>query len=212
MAQDNLELGAARADLCRFLAACFYEPGKEFAEEKLFESMTAAAERVDPDFGACARRLGEAFAAEELQDLLVDYTRLFLGPVAPLAKPYGSVWLGGQQALMQDSTMSVQQLYVEGGFEIDEGFRELPDHIAAELEFLYLLIYRETEAERNDDFEAVAAMTALRRRFLVEHLAAWVGPFTAALKAGAETSFYHELAELTERFVAAEAGGQSAVP
>ena len=83
-------------------------------------------------------------------DLLVDYTRLFLGPVDTLAKPYGSVWLGGDAPLMQDSTMAVLQLYEEAGFEIDEDFRELPDHIAAELEFLYLLLFREAEARAQD--------------------------------------------------------------
>ena len=186
MEQDDLGRGIARADLCRFLAACYYQPGPEFAEEKMFDSMVAAAARVDPDFANRARGMGEAFAAENPEDLLVDYTRLFLGPVDTLAKPYGSVWLGGQQALMQDSTMAVQQLYEEGGFDIDDGFRELPDHIAAELEFLYLLIFRETEAQRNGDLEALTAMAGLRKRFLAEHLGTWVGPFTRPSKRRAD--------------------------
>lgn len=207
MTQDDLERGAARADLCRFLAACYYQPGPEFTEEKLFDSMFAAAACVDPDFAARARRLGEAFAAADPENLLVDYTRLFLGPVDTIAKPYGSVWLEGQQALMQDSTMAVQQLYDEGGFEIDDDFRELPDHVAAELEFLYLLIFRETEAAQKDDHERLAAVTALRARFLSDHLGAWVGPFTMAVATGAQTPFYRELAELTRRFVAAESAG-----
>jgi TorA maturation chaperone TorD len=206
MAQDELERGIARADLCRFLAACYYQPGPEFSEEKMFDSMAAAAARVHPDFAASARRLGEAFSAESPEDLLVDYTRVFLGPVEPLAQPYGSVWLGGQQALVQDSTMDVQELYEQGGFEIDEDFRELPDHIAAELEFLYLLIFRETEALGKGDLDGLAAMMSLRKRFLDLHLGAWVGPFTAAVGRGAGTAFYRELADLTERFVAAEAG------
>ena len=41
----------------------------------------------------------------------MDYTRLFLGPIAPLARPNGSFWLGGETKLMQDSTMAVQALY-----------------------------------------------------------------------------------------------------
>ena len=206
MTQDDLERGAARADLCRFLAACYYQPGPEFAEEKLFDSMFAAAARVGPDFAARARRLGEAFAAERPENLLVDYTRLFLGPVDTLARPYGSVWLEGQQALMQDSTMAVQQLYDEGGFEIDDDFRELPDHVAAELEFLYLLIFRETEAAQKDDRDTLATLSALRARFLSEHLGAWVGPFAMAVAKGAQTPFYRELAELTRRYVRVEAG------
>ena len=201
--------GAARAELLRFIAACYYQPCAEFAEEGLFDSMLDAATRIDPRLAAHARRLGEQFYAEGIENLLLDYTRLFLGPTHTIAKPYGSVWLTGEGGLMQDSTMAVLELYEEGGFEMDEEFRELPDHIAAELEFLYLLIYRENEAHRIGDLEAVRAIAGLRKRFLEEHLGRWVGPFTAAVTAGAQSIFYRQLAELTGRFVAMEA---SSVP
>jgi TorA maturation chaperone TorD len=205
MTQDDLERGMARADLCRFLAACYYQPGPEFAEEKLFDSMLAAASRAHPDLAISARRLGEAFAAEDPEALLVDYTRLFLGPVDTLAKPYGSIWLRRDNTLMEESTVAVHQLYAEGGFDIDEGFRELPDHVAAELEFLYLLLFRATEAQGKGDLDALAALTDLRQRFLAAHLGAWMGPFTAAMKAGAQSAFYRELADLSARVVRLEA-------
>ncbi len=105
---------------------------------------------------------------------------------------------------MDDSSMAVARLYEEGGFEIDENFRELPDHIAAELEFLYLLIFRENQARRSGEHEALASIARLRRRFLDEHLGRWVGPFTEAVRAGAQSDFYRELAELTRRFVRME--------
>jgi TorA maturation chaperone TorD len=203
MPHSDLEKGTARENLCRFLAACYYQPGPEFAEERVFDSMLDAATRIHPDLAAHARRLGEEFSAEEPENLLVDYTRLFLGPAQIVAKPYGSVWLDGEKTLMRDSTMAVQELYHEGGFEIDEEFRELPDHIAAELEFLYLLIYRENEGHRNGSAEALKVV-ALKKRFLDEHLGLWIGPFTAAVKAGARCSFYRELAGLTDRFVEQE--------
>ena len=205
MTQDELDRGIARADLCRFLAACYYQPGPEFAEEKLFTSMLAAATCVSPEFARGAQRLGGAFAEEDTETLLVDYTRLFMGPVAPLAKPYGSSWQDGPQTLMRESTMAVQELYAQGGFEIDENFHDLPDHVAVELEFLYLLLFRETQATANGNLDAMTAMSALRRQFLAEHVGAWIGPFTTAMHDGAETGFYRELAELTARFVAAEA-------
>ena len=136
--------------------------------------------------------------------MLVDYTRLFLGPVQALARPYGSVWLDADKGLMQDSTMAVLALYAEGGFEIADGFRELPDHIAAELEFLYVLLFKSAQARQSGDCESLAAMAGLRKRLLDQHLAVWVGPFAAAVKAGAQCGFYRDLAELTERFVGIE--------
>jgi putative dimethyl sulfoxide reductase chaperone len=200
---------AARADLCRLLAACYYEPAAEFGDEQVFAAMAEAGAALDPDFAQRAQRLGEAFAAVDLQELLVDYTRLFLGPVAAAARPYGSIWLGGADALMQDSTMAVLGLYAQGGFDLDEGFREVPDHVAAELEFLYLLLFREAEARLSADAEALARVTSLRRRFLDEHLGRWVNPFTAAVRNGAQTAFYRELAQLTDRFIASETAQRS---
>ena len=204
MPEPDNDRDAARADLCRLLAACYYEPGPEFAEEKVFDAMRDAATRVDPDLAAQARRVGDAFAAASLEELLVDYTRLFLGPVHALARPYGSVWLEADKGLMQGSTMAVLALYAEGGFEIADGFRELPDHVAAELEFLYVLLFKSAQARQSGDSESLAAMAGLRRRFLDQHLGVWVGPFAAAVKVGAQCAFYRELAGLTERFVGFE--------
>ncbi|MDP3865805.1 MAG: hypothetical protein Q8Q75_13955, partial [Rhodoferax sp.] len=75
MSEFEPDKASAREDLFRFLSACYYEPAPEFAEEKLFDSIRLAAARVDPDLADAARRLGEAFAAQDLQTLLVDYTR-----------------------------------------------------------------------------------------------------------------------------------------
>ena len=149
MAQDDLARGMARADLCRFLAACYYEPGPEFAEEKLFDSMhgrgVARATRTSRP-----ARAGWARRSRPRTRRRCSSTTRACSSVRWTRSPSPTARSGcaGTTALMQDSTMAVQQLYAEGGFEIDDGFRELPDHVAAELEFLYLLIFRETEAQR----------------------------------------------------------------
>jgi TorA maturation chaperone TorD len=201
----------ARQEFCRFLAGCYYEPGPVFAEERLFDSMLAAAQRIDPELAAHARRLAEAFAAVDLQDLLVDYTRLFLGAPQALAKPYSSVWLTGDPELMQDSAMELLKLYEQGGFEIDPEFRDLPDHVAVELEFLYLLTYQQNQAVAGADDQALQAVEVLRTAFLAGHLGRWLGPFILALHDHAQCDFYRELAEITELFVRLEGQLQASV-
>jgi TorA maturation chaperone TorD len=203
-AMSNSQSDAAREILCRLIAACYYQPGPEFVEERVFEQMSEAATAIDCDLAAIASRLGSAFTAVPANELLLDYTRLFLGPNEILAKPYGSVWLTGEKSLMQDATMAVLDIYREGGFDLAEDFRELPDHIAAELEFLYLLLFRENRAREGGDSGALAATRSLRRRFLAEHLGAWVGDFGAAVQAGSATDFYRLLAEITVDFVKRE--------
>ena len=203
---EALELNRtlAKEDFGRLLAACYYQPEAHLAEEDVFGSLTRAAERLDPSLAEKARRLGEAFASESPDTLLLDYSRLFLGPFDILAKPYGSVWMEGEKVVMGDSTMAVLDLYREGGFDLDENFREVPDHIAAELEFLYLLLFQENEARRSGDAKGAEKTSNLKRRFLQNHLGRWVAPFTEAMKNGADTAFYKTLAELTELFVEAE--------
>lgn len=204
MSDTDEDKAAAREDLCRFLAACYYEPSPEFAEERLFDSMLEAARRIDPELAAHAERLGTAFAAAGLQDLLVDYSRLFLGPVQAPARPYASVWLSGENIVMQDSTLALLELYAQGGFAIDEDFQELPDHVAVELEFLYLLTHQLRQARQSGDAEALQALHALRTAFLDGHLGRWLGAFILAMHEHAQTDFYRELAELTELFVRLE--------
>lgn len=209
--QPNVALkDLAREDVGRLLAACYYQPGAELREEQVFEKLGRAAALVDPALGERARRLGEAFDGATPEELLLDYAGLFLGPFEIRAKPYGSVWLEGEKIAMGETTVALQALYEEGGFTLAEDFRELPDHVAAELEFLYLLIFKENEGRRAGDLAALAASADLRRRFLGGHLGRWVGPFAAAVGAAAETPFYRELAALTEAFVRAEAASAGA--
>jgi TorA maturation chaperone TorD len=195
----------AREDLCRFLSACYYEPSTDFSEEHLFDSMLAAASALAPDLAESARRLGAAFVAQDMQTLLVDYTALFIGPAQPRAMPYASFWLTDDQSMRHEATMAVLDFYEQGGFDVSEDIRELPDHIAVELEFLYALIFARNQAQACGSEEELAAADALHRRFAAEHLGVWVGPFAVAVNSGAASAFYKELADLTARFVHMEA-------
>lgn len=199
---------AAREDLCRFLAACYYEPSADFSEERLFDSMLAAASAIDPELAESARKLGAVFVAQDLQTLLVDYTRLFIGPSQPAAMPYASFWLTDDPSKRHEATMAVLDFYEQGGFDISDDFRELPDHVAAELEFLYLLIFSQNQAQFGGNTNELSVANTMHRRFVAEHLGAWIGSFADAIRASAETAFYRELAGFTERFVRMEAGLQ----
>ena len=195
----------AREDLCRFLSACFCEPCTDFSEERLFDSMLAAATAIDPDLAECARKLGAAFVAQDMEALLVEHTALFIGPAQPRAMPYASFWLTDDQSMRHEATMAVLDFYEQGGFDVSEDLHELPDHIAVELEFLYLLIFAQNQAQRVGDAEHLVAANALHRRFVGDHLNAWLGGFADAIRSGAATAFYRELAELSVKFVRMEA-------
>lgn len=196
---------AARADFARLLAACYYEPGPELTEERVFDSLQTAAQAISADLAARAARLGAAHAADPLQEILIDYTRLFLGPVRPLARPYATAWLGGEQSVMQDVAKVALDFYDEGGFTMAEDFRDLPDHVAVGLEFLYALHFKAAQARLAGDGVGSDAAAGLRRRFVSQYLARWLPSFCAAAGAEARTGYYRELADLTLQFVDLEA-------
>ena len=161
---------------------------------------------MDAGIGIAAWAMGEAFDAQPLEELQIDYTRLFLNPTGPLATPYESAWIAGRDPMLVDEvTQSVLDSYRQGGYDVDLTFRDLPDHIAAELEFLYTLMFREARAAASGNDAERAEAIDLRRRFVEQHLGRWIGPFAAALREGGETQLYCALANLTEHFVQSEA-------
>jgi TorA maturation chaperone TorD len=117
------------------------------------------------------------------------------------APPYGSVYLDGARQIMGESTLEVRNKYREVGLDISSGFRNPPDHIAAELEFMYFLILKEIEAIENSDIEKTLSFLEKQRDFLKKHLGAWVFDFADNIEENAETDFYKNLARVTKTFI-----------
>ena len=206
----DFDRAAALADMCRLLAACYYEPSPEFAEEKVFDSLAEAARCIDPLLLTHALQLKTAFASESHKDLLVDYSRLFLGPGEILALPYESAWLEKDSNASIDATQVLLELFEDGGFEMDTEFKDLPDHIAVELEFLYTLLFRIAAAIQTGDQRALDKALALRWSLLEQHLGRWLEDFQSAVHSGAECRFYCELVDLTVLFVSLVRNDQAA--
>lgn len=170
-------------------------------EENVFGQMAASMAVAAPQWVPETSRLEKHFRTAGIETLLLDYTRLFLGPFGILAKPYGSIYLDNDKQVMGESAVKVQDLYREYGFDVDENFREVPDHIAVQLEFLYLLSHGIAVAVSSGDNQETSRRTTLKQRFLEQHLGRWIEPFTAAVCSGAETEYYRELAALTRNIL-----------
>ena len=201
MSDADFQSVVAKADVCRLLSACYYEPGPEFVEEKLFDSLLIAANQLDPVLGGSALQLKESFECDSLEELLVDYSKLFLGPGHTLAPPYESAWRDKNSDDPMDSVQALIELYDDGGFAIDPDFRDLPDHVAVELEFLYTLIFQQAAAMRSGDRKALDHAKALQWSLQTRHMDAWLGAFVDALRENAQCSFYRDLATITAEFM-----------
>lgn len=191
-----------RADSYRFLSACFCFPQKElFSQEDIFKSLTHALGGVCPEAVAFSSEMEKAFSEAKEEELKVEYARLFVGPYELKAPPYGSIYLDGERKVMGNSTMEVIKLYEEAGLVMDKDFKELPDHIAVELEFMYYLIYKEVEALEKLEKDKALALEETRNHFFNRFLSPWIPPFCEKIKEATDNQFYIGLADCLSTFI-----------
>ncbi len=174
----------------KLLSECYYLPDENLI--RMLNGLSESARELHPELA------GNIPGMDDVELLKVDYSKLFVGPYELLAPPYGSVYLEDGR-LMGDSTMDVKNWYATEGLEIT--LREVPDHIALELEFVYFLISRETEAISNSSSEDAIHYLEKQKAFVGTHLGQWISAFADRVKERAETEFYRSLAYATEAFV-----------
>ncbi|MEW6738744.1 MAG: TorD/DmsD family molecular chaperone [Nitrospirota bacterium] len=191
-----------RGDCYRLLSACFYQPDRSlFVQEYLLRNLAEGLKRVCSSASVFAEKMEEAIATYTNEELLVDYAKLFVGPNELIAPPYGSIYLDKERKVMGDSTIKTMELYREAGLAINDDFKELPDHIAVELEFMYYLVFKETEALEKSDIDTAHKFIKMQQEFLNSFLGLWINNFCEKIKNGTDNEFYLALAECVSAFI-----------
>lgn len=188
----NLSLCSdTRMALYRILSDCYYKP-----DEQLLNKLRNVEESMGQFREDIIKSIPET---DQLPSLIIDYSRLFVGPFKLLAAPYGSVYLDDPQAVQKDSLYDLETRYRSLGLDIV--LKEGPDHITIELEFMYFLIFKEAEAF-DKGLDSVANDYATRQiSFLEEHLTKWLPEFVHNIQRHAQTDFYKSIAQATRTFV-----------
>ena len=190
----------ARATTYKLLAECFYPPVEATLQH--VRQLSRSLDAVCPPAAEAAGRMEAAWQTHEgIDELVIDHARLFVGPFALLAPPFGSVYLEKERRLMGDSTLAVGECYREVGLEVAAGFNGTPDHIAAELEFMHFLVVKELEALTGGGLGRAQHFRQKQKTFSERHLAAWVPDFARSVEAQAQTRFYQDLAAATRLFI-----------
>lgn len=198
----DITIKQCRAESYRLLAACFYPPDETWLnQEKLFENLAGTLQVICPDAADFAGQMKNVAQHDGVQELAVEYAKLFVGPYELLAPPYGSVYLDRQKRVMGDSTMAVKKMYREYGLQLADDFKEVPDHIAVELEFMYYLIYKEIEALQQTDNKNALAFLQAQKQFVHVFLGKFVFPFCEKIQEETISKFYQALADCVSTFV-----------
>lgn len=195
----------ARGEVYRLLAQAFRSPKVESS--------------FAPELREALEALGIYIFKEEVKDLqpvnarstdlAVEYYKLFYGPAKLLAPPYESMYTEGM--IMGESTLEVIKRYEEAGVAISPEFKNLPDHAAAELEFMYYLVSKEVEAWEKGDVEKIFHYVVMQKRFLKEHPNKWIPQFCGQILKNASSEFYKSLAKITQGYIDIESSENEAL-
>ena len=146
------------------------------------------------------------FDGMEYSEFEARYVRTFdAGTPAPSCPPYEHVYSEGNQA---NVLLEVSEFYKHFGLEMgrEEGARELPDHLCAELEFLHFLTFKESQVEQEGASDLLDGYRLAQKDFLERHLARWVPQFCARIEQQSALPFYGWLGRITAGLIASEVG------
>lgn len=203
MVQTEKDLYRLRSDTFRLLSVAFYPPDRQvFLEEKLCSNLEGLLYRLCPEAWPHCLTMEKALQESTAKDLQVEHAALFIGPFELLAPPYGSVYLDGNHKIMGDSTVSVQNMYRQAGLQLEE--KEVPDHIALELEFASYLAGKVDEQLNNNELDEMEETKALYTHFLHNTLIRWVPEFCQRIRLETKHAFYSSLSNCLEKFIIKE--------
>jgi TorA maturation chaperone TorD len=104
------------------------------------------------------------------------FNRLFVGPMAPLAAPYASVWLSPEPVLMTAETMKIRAFYASLGLGTSSS-NTPDDFLPFELEsYAILCSLKETASPP----EAMVAVDEALSWLVTDHWRRWLPPFLDA--------------------------------
>ncbi|HJW89017.1 MAG TPA: molecular chaperone TorD family protein [Anaerolineales bacterium] len=208
----ELELHIRRAQVYRLLAEAFLYPQADWLED--FPLATELAEQAGLLNNWQMPPIAWGYSLPELQAA----HRLIFGLTGSLCY---ETEIGLPHEFRQSQELAdIAGFYRAFGFQVGGNVRERPDHLAVELEFMYVLALKEAYALSNERAEQAQVCQEAQAKFLEDHLGKWVGLFAdslARLHSGVagengEQNPYLVLARFCAGFVAADAARQGVKP
>jgi len=176
------------ATIYRFCAQSMHYPDPSWLTEQYFHSLYNLLDVLE-GFNE-KKELASALAGSKdyLEDLQVEFTRLFINGVPHVtAPPYGSVYL--EKSLQGKYAENVLNYYRSLGYTLSE-HSDLPDNIIHQLEFLSFLA-----EDKNQQGE---------EEFLSKFFLPWYTTFSKLVKKESQHPFYHVIISIIDFFTKEE--------
>ncbi len=200
--EDLAGMALERSQLYGLLARIFREePDVTLLCQLKTREFTLALSDAGLDLGSVFRNKPDKLLQEELT---IEFTRLFYGPGHHIS-PHESVQLKrGSGTLWGEETIAVKRNIEAAGFDFEDEFNGIPDHISVELEFLAKLTVMEADAWRRADSVAAGNALQWQHDFISKHAGKWMPGFCRKVNEGARLPFYAVFASLLRQLLAGE--------
>ncbi|MHC4535111.1 MAG: TorD/DmsD family molecular chaperone [Planctomycetota bacterium] len=199
--KDFIFIEHARAGIFNIFTALLCQPEKELVENNdIFHTLKSALDIVNPDCFKIIDQMQKALKQNTVQELLVEYTKLFVGPFKTLAPPYSSLYFGSD-TLMSDQTVWVIDFYRKSGLEFNEKIKDVPDHVAVETEFMYFLIHNEIKELNTGNRDKSFSLWENQHEFFEKHYKKWVPEFCAKVATETSNEYFKLLSDCLKTFI-----------
>ena len=193
-----------RSNIYGFLSSMFRE---EISAERLRQIKNPVIKEVLSEMGVQYDIFAKKDQDKLLEDLAVEYARLFIGPDKHIS-PHESIHHqrddGDWGAHWGGSTVDVKKFIETAGLEYKQQYFGMPDHVSVELEFMQEAAGREAQAIEEKDWEGALYCQKMEKKFICDHLIKWIPKFCDKIISQAEISFYGDLADVTKKFITLE--------
>jgi TorA maturation chaperone TorD len=199
--RDFINVEHARAAAFNMFTALLCQPEASLVQTpRVFDALRLGLNIVDVDSATLVNEMQEAAKQSSAQDLLIEYTRLFIGPFKALAPPYSSLYLG-YDTLMSDEAVWVLSSYRKSGLKFDEAVQDVPDHVAVETEFMYHLIHKETRELEAGNRDGSLILWQNQREFFSRHYRKWVPIFCTTVATETNNAYFKALSKCLSKFI-----------
>ncbi len=195
------KLSTEELEVYKFLSSFFYNIFFNGIDEKLWnelksqDSITWFLQSSNPSNKKGVKFLEKSFKEDNIEDILVDFTSLFICNEGELkSPPYASYYLDNRGEIYSDETVKVKEFYTKVGYIIKTQ-NEPEDHLAFEIGFINCLLENIANNEDKDTYYELLS------KFLSCHLLPWVNVCLKLAQEKSETNFYKAMAFLAEDFL-----------
>ena len=208
----DLEILSARSTLYKFLAFAYRYPDAQWREairdgqlaESLDLGLPQLGERWKESLSPAAIRIREALSNPSDVAIEDDFNRIFGHTLHCDCPPYETVYRSDHIFQQSHLLSDICGFYQAFGLHVSDRFKERPDHISIECEFMHFLTYKEGYAAEHHGSDKATVCRDGEKKFMQEHMGKWAPAFAKRLEDASAEGFYKWVAVLTSSFVSYE--------